>query len=63
MVLAGEGNINAILPAGIVLGLVESASIFVVGAPYRQAVALVIFIIVLMFRPQGLFTRREQKSI
>ena len=59
MVLAGEGKINAILPAGIMLGLVESASIFVVGAPYRQAVALVIFIIVLMFRPQGLFTRRE----
>jgi branched-chain amino acid transport system permease protein len=63
MVLAGEGNINAILPAGIVLGLVESASIFVVGAPYRQAVALVIFIVVLMFRPQGLFAGRKQKSI
>ena len=59
MVLAGEGNINAILPAGIILGLLESASIFVVGAQYRQAVALVIFIIVLMFRPQGLFARRE----
>jgi branched-chain amino acid transport system permease protein len=63
MVLAGEGNINAILPAGIVLGLVESASIFIVGAPYRQAVALVVFIIVLMFRPQGLFAGRKQKSI
>jgi branched-chain amino acid transport system permease protein len=63
MVLAGEGNINTILPAGIILGLVESASVFVVGAPYRQAVALVVFIIVLMFRPQGLFTGRKQKSI
>ena len=58
MVLAGEGNINAILPAGIVLGLVESASVFVVPIQYRQAIALLIFIIVLMFRPQGLFTRR-----
>ncbi len=58
MVLAGEGNINAILPAGIVLGLVESASVFAVPMQYRQAVALLIFIIVLMFRPQGLFTKR-----
>jgi branched-chain amino acid transport system permease protein len=58
MILAGEGNINAILPAGIILGLVESVSIFVVGAPYRQAVALVIFILVLIFRPQGLFVRK-----
>jgi branched-chain amino acid transport system permease protein len=57
MVLAGEGNINAIIPAGIILGLVESASIFIVGAPYRQAIALLIFILVLMFRPQGLFSK------
>lgn len=57
MVLAGEGNINAIIPAGIILGLVESVSIFFVGAPYRQAVALLIFILVLMFRPQGLFSK------
>jgi len=58
MVLAGEGNINAILPAGIMLGLIESASVFVVPIQYRQAIALLIFIIVLMFRPQGLFTKR-----
>jgi branched-chain amino acid transport system permease protein len=58
MVLAGEGNINAILPAGIILGLVESASVFVVPIQYRQAIALLMFIIVLMFRPQGLFTKR-----
>jgi len=58
MVLAGEGNINAILPAGIILGLVESLSVFVVPIQYRQAIALLIFIIVLMFRPQGLFTKR-----
>jgi branched-chain amino acid transport system permease protein len=58
MVLAGEGNISAILPAGIILGLVESASVFVVPIQYRQAIALLIFIIVLMFRPQGLFTKR-----
>ncbi len=57
MVLAGEGKLNTVLPAGLILGIVQSLSIFIVGAPYRQAVALVIFIMVLMFRPQGLFTR------
>jgi len=57
MVLAGEGNINAIIPAGIIVGLVESASVFVVGPQYRQAVALLVFILVLMFRPQGLFSK------
>ena len=58
MVLAGEGNIKAILPAGFIMGLLESVSALAVGAPYREVVALIMFILVLMFRPQGLFTKR-----
>ncbi len=59
MILAGEGNINAIVPAGLVLGLLESIGVFIVGASYRQVVALVIFIVILAFRPQGLFSKRS----
>jgi branched-chain amino acid transport system permease protein len=59
MILAGEGNINAIIPAGIVFGLLEAGSVLVVGVPYRQAIALLVFIVALMFRPQGLFAKRE----
>ena len=55
MVLAGEGNINAILPAGLLLGLLESGGVLLVGVSYREAIALIIFIIVLMFKPNGLF--------
>ncbi len=59
MILAGEGNINAIVPAGLILGLLEAIGVFIVGAPYRQVVALVIFIVILIFRPQGLFRKRR----
>jgi branched-chain amino acid transport system permease protein len=59
MILAGEGNINAIIPAGLVFGLLEAGSVLIVGVPYRQAIALLVFIIVLMFKPQGLFAKRE----
>ena len=62
IVLAGEGNINAVLPAGLMLGLIEAVSVFVVGAPYRGAVALITFILVSMFRPQGLFARRVERT-
>jgi branched-chain amino acid transport system permease protein len=57
MVLAGEGKLNAVLPAGLILGVIQSLSIFAVGAPYRQAVALAVFIIVLLIRPKGLFAK------
>jgi branched-chain amino acid transport system permease protein len=62
MVLAGEGNINAIIPAGVILGLIESAGLLAVGVSYRQAIALIVFIIVLMIKPQGLFGKKEYGS-
>ncbi len=55
IVLAGEGNMGYVLPAGLVLGLVQSISTLFVSAAYQQPIALVIFILALMFRPKGLF--------
>ena len=58
IVLAGEGNIAFILPAGLVLGLVQSISTLFVSPAYQQPIALIIFILVLMFKPKGLFASR-----
>jgi branched-chain amino acid transport system permease protein len=60
LVLAGLGNIKGIFVAGVILGLVEAVSVYVVGAPYRAAVGLAIFVLILMFKPQGLFTGRAR---
>ena len=59
MILAGEGNINAIIPAGVLFGLLEAGSVLVVGVSYRQAIALLVFIVVLIFKPQGLFAKKD----
>jgi branched-chain amino acid transport system permease protein len=58
VVLAGMGSIFGALAAGILLGLAEGVSVFVVGPAYREVVGLVLFVLVLLFRPQGLFGRR-----
>lgn len=58
VILAGVGNINAILPAGLLLGLIEAISVYFVGAPYTGMAGLVVFVLVLLFRPQGLFRGR-----
>jgi branched-chain amino acid transport system permease protein len=58
VILAGVGNINAILPAGFLLGLIEAVSVYLVGAPYTGMAGLVVFVLVLLFRPQGLFRGR-----
>jgi branched-chain amino acid transport system permease protein len=59
IVLAGEGKIAYILPAGLVLGLIQSLSTLVVNSAYQQPIALVVFILVLMFKPNGLFAARR----
>jgi len=58
VVLAGTGSILGTFPAGILLGVVEAISGALIGSTYREVVGLVIFILVLILRPDGLFARK-----
>jgi branched-chain amino acid transport system permease protein len=57
VVLAGLGSMPGTLLGGLLLGAAESASAVALGGAYREVVALVLFVLVLMVRPQGLFGR------
>lgn len=55
VVLAGLGSIPGTFLAGIFLGVAEAISSLVFGGQYRELVGLVIFLVILSIRPQGLF--------
>ena len=55
VVLAGLGSIGGVIAAGILLGVTEALSAYAFGGQYRELVGLILFLIVLSFRPQGLF--------
>ena len=55
VMLGGLGNIYGVFPAGLFLGVVEAVSVFFFGAPYREITGLVIFVLVLILFPRGLF--------
>jgi len=55
VVLGGMGNIIGTLAGGLLLGLSEGIGAAFVGTGYRDMVGFVIFLLVLMFRPTGLF--------
>jgi branched-chain amino acid transport system permease protein len=57
IVLAGLGSMFGTFAGGLVLGVAEALSATAFGGPYREVVGLVIFFIVLVARPQGLFAR------
>ncbi len=53
-VLGGIGNIRGALLGGVVLGLIESYGASILGAQWKDVIAFVVLIVVLMFRPTGL---------
>jgi branched-chain amino acid transport system permease protein len=57
LVFAGLGNIREVFMAGLVLGLLEQAGVFLLGGHYRAVVGLVFFVLILILRPQGLFAK------
>ena len=61
MVLGGVGNFIGTFFAGILLGVTESAAVFIVPSNYKQVVGLLLFLLILIFRPQGLFGSKERQ--
>jgi len=59
MVLGGLGNIPGTLIGGLILGVTESATSFFINSNYREIAGLVLFLLVLIFRPQGLMGTKE----
>jgi branched-chain amino acid transport system permease protein len=55
VVLAGLGSMPGTFIAGIMLGVAETISALAFGGIYRELVGLVIFLIILSIRPQGIF--------
>lgn len=63
-VLGGFGSIYGVIAAGLLLGLVMDLSAVVIPTQYRTVVAFAALVLVLVFRPEGLFSlhRRRQAA-
>jgi branched-chain amino acid transport system permease protein len=59
MVLGGLGSFTGTFIGGLILGVTESATGYFLSLTYKEVVGLVLFLLVLVFRPQGLFGTQE----
>lgn len=57
-VLGGIGNIRGALFGGILLGLIESLGVACTQSAWQDVIAFVVLVLVLMFKPTGLFGER-----
>jgi branched-chain amino acid transport system permease protein len=58
-VLGGIGNLPASILGGLLIGIIETFVTSILGGTYRDAIAFVVLIIVLIFKPSGLFGQQE----
>jgi branched-chain amino acid transport system permease protein len=52
--LGGFGSVPGALVAGLLIGVIESVSAYLIGAVYKDIVVYTLFLCFLWFRPQGL---------
>jgi neutral amino acid transport system permease protein len=53
--LGGIGNPYGAIAGALIIGIAQEMSVPLVGSQYKLAVALVLMVLTLLFRPQGLF--------
>jgi branched-chain amino acid transport system permease protein len=61
VILGGLGNIPGAIAGGFLLGIVEAYAIFFMSAGWQSVLTPLIIVLVLVFRPQGLFTAQGER--
>ncbi len=62
-VLGGIGNIPGAVLGGLVMGVAEIMVVGYVSSTYRDAIAFVILILILLFRPAGLLGKHVAEKV
>ena len=60
LILGGLGNITGAMVGGLILGIAEVLSVAYGASSYRDAVAFGLIILLLFWRPQGLFGSKDK---
>ncbi len=60
-VLGGLGNIGAAIIGGVLLGVVEVMGASYLDSAYRDAYGLLVFVVVLLVKPEGLFGKSVKR--
>jgi branched-chain amino acid transport system permease protein len=62
-IVGGFNQVRGAIVGGLLLGVIDNFAAAYLSAPYRAAIPLVLLIAVILFRPQGLLGRAEERTV
>jgi branched-chain amino acid transport system permease protein len=62
-VIGGFNNSRGALLGGLIVGVSENLAAAYISPAYKDAVALLIFMVVILFKPHGLLGRKEERKV
>jgi branched-chain amino acid transport system permease protein len=62
-IVGGFNQVRGAIAGGLLLGVVDNLAATYISTQYRAAIPLFLLIAVILFRPQGLFGRTEERTV
>ena len=62
-IIGGFNNSRGALLGGLIVGVCENLAAAYISPTYKDAVALVIFMLVILFKPQGLLGKKTERKV
>ena len=62
-IIGGFNNSRGALLGGLIVGISENLAAAYISPTYKDAVALVIFMVVILFKPQGLLGKKTERKV
>ena len=62
-IIGGFNNSRGALLGGLIVGVCENLAAAYISPAYKDAVALIIFMVVILFKPQGLLGKKEERKV
>jgi branched-chain amino acid transport system permease protein len=62
-IVGGFNQVRGAIAGGLLVGVLDNLAAAYVSTAYRQAIPLILLVLVILFRPQGLLGRKEERAV
>jgi branched-chain amino acid transport system permease protein len=62
-IVGGFNQVRGALAGGLIVGVIDSLAAAYISSSYRLAVPLVLLVVIILIKPEGLFGRKEERRV